>query len=110
MKNILLVSNIILLGLVGYLYYLHFQSPKKTAAQTSTSVKQTSGSGNMVAYIDLDSLQNNYEYYQKLKMDFDRRQAASNNEVTALQKRYQARAQELQQKGPTMNQQEQENA
>lgn len=109
MKNFLLISNIVLLALVGYLYYVHFQSPKKTTVQTSQNSSQPSA-GNKVAYIDLDSLQNNYGYYKKLKEDFERRQTASNNEITGLQKRYQARAQELQQKGPTMNQQEQESA
>lgn len=63
-----------------------------------------------VAYIDLDSLQNNYTYYQKIKGEFEKKQEAANNEITALQKKYQTRAMQLQQKGPAMNQQEQESA
>src|SRR3989442_433318 len=110
MKNILLVSNVILLCLVGYLYYLHFQSPNKNTAQTSQGTIQSANVGSRVAYLDLDSLQNNYEYYKKLKTEFERKQVASNGEIAGLQKKYQARAQQLQQKGPTMNQQEQESA
>ena len=67
-------------------------------------------SGTKVAYLDLDSLQSNYEYYKKINAEFDRKQNASNDEVTNMQKRFQNRAMQLQQKGPTMNQQEQESA
>ncbi|HTM98791.1 MAG TPA: OmpH family outer membrane protein [Pedobacter sp.] len=111
MKNLLLIINVILLVLVGYLYYLQFGSRKTNAAKEVKSF----ATGNLnkdsrVAYIDLDSLQNNYSYYQKIKTDFERRQAAANNEIEAMQKKYQSRAMQLQQKAPTMNQKEQEAA
>ena len=69
MKNILLVINIILLGLVGYLYFLHFQNKKGNVTQEVKSAAP----GNLteksrVAYIDLDSLQNNYTYYKKSRL------------------------------------------
>jgi outer membrane protein len=63
-----------------------------------------------VAYIDLDSLQSNYTYYKKIKTEFERKQDAANNEITGMQKKYQTRAMQLQQKSATMNQQEQEAA
>ena len=63
-----------------------------------------------MAYIDLDSLQSNYQYYKKIKGEYERKQLASNDEITNMQKRYQNRAMQLQQKGPTMNQQEHEAA
>lgn len=63
-----------------------------------------------VAYIDLDSLQNNYTYYKKIKAEFEKKQEAANNEISSLQKKYQTRAMQLQQKGSTMTQQEQESA
>lgn len=111
MKNILLVINIVLLGLVGYLYVLHFQSKKGSV----TPEIKSKASGNVseksrVAYIDLDSLQNNYTYYKKIKGDFERKQAAANDEITSMQKKYQSRAMQLQQKAASMSQQEQENA
>ena len=75
------------------------------------TVRDTSGKeAAKVAYIDLDSLQINYAYYKKIKADFERRQQAANDEITSLQKKYQARAMELQKKGTAMNQQEQESA
>ena len=111
MKNILLVINIILLGLVGYLYYLQFRSSKSsTVHEEKSSTINNLSEKSKVAYIDLDSLQNNYTYYKKIKADFERKQSAANDEITSMQKKYQARAVQLQQKAASMNQQEQENA
>jgi outer membrane protein len=63
-----------------------------------------------VAYIDLDSLQSNYTYYKKLKADFEKKQSAANDQIAGLQKKYQARALQLQQKSSSMTQAEQESA
>ena len=111
MKNILLTFNIVLLALVGYLYYLHFHYEKNTSQPIATSFETNNpGNKSKVAYIDLDSLQNNYGYYKKLKEDFERKQASANDQIAALQKKYQNRAMQLQQKAATMNQKEQEAA
>lgn len=112
MKHFSLIFNVILLLLVGYLYFDKFSSKKSSVLSASTQKCKDSSTnhGNKVAYIDLDSLQTSYEYYKVLKADFERKQAASSNEVADLQRRYQARAMQLQQKGASMNQQEQEAA
>ncbi|MGN6194279.1 MAG: OmpH family outer membrane protein [Ginsengibacter sp.] len=111
MKNILLALNIILLLLVGYLYYLHFKSDKNTVVDHSKpSSVANLNEKSKVAYIDLDSLQNNYSYYKKIKADFERKQSEANDEITSMQKKYQNRAMQLQQKASTMNQKEQEEA
>lgn len=111
MKHFSLIMNVVLLGLIGYLYYVQFSSSKKHTVAALQSCKDSSyNHGNKVAYLDLDSLQGNYEYYKKIKGEFERKQSVSNGEVANMQKRYQNRAIQLQQKGPTMNQQEQEAA
>ena len=111
MKNILLIINIVLICLVGYLYYMHFIDSKKTTVSNIQNRNATGlNSGGKVAYIDLDSLQSNYTYYKKIKTEFERKQDAANNEITGMQKKYQTRAMQLQQKSATMNQQEQEAA
>lgn len=111
MKNILLIINIVLILLVGYLYYLHFQNPKSnTVTETKTPSANTMEEKAKVAYIDLDSLQSNYTYYKKIKADFERKQSSANDEITKMQRKFQARAVQLQQKAATMNQQEQANA
>jgi len=111
MKHFSLILNVVLLLLVGYLYFDKFSSSKKTTIASTQKCKDSSTHhGNKVAYIDLDSLQSSYEYYKILKADFEKKQAASNNEVADLQRRYQSRAMQLQQKGATMTPQEQEAA
>ena len=110
MKNILLIINIILLCLVGYLYYLQFGNNKTKTVQQVKSPEFSSVDKSTVAYIDLDSLQNNYSYYKKIKADFERKQSAANDEITSMQKKYQSRAMQLQQKAATMSQKEQETA
>ena len=111
MKNTLLVINAILILLVGYLYYLHFQESKSPAVKEVKSATMNNvADKSKVAYIDLDSLQNNYGYYKKIKADFERKQSAANDEITSMQKKFQSRAVQLQQKAATMNQKEQETA
>lgn len=111
MKNILLIVNIVLIILVGYLYYLHFnESKSKTKTSVTTEVADNTPEKAKVAYIDLDSLQSNYTYYKKIKEDFEKKQSAANDEITNLQKKFQARAVQLQQKASNMSQQEQANA
>lgn len=110
MKNFLIASNIILLALVGYLYFLHFSHDKKTTSAITRVNDSGEQSKVRVAYIDLDSLQSNYDLYKKIKGESDKKQETASNEITAMQARYQTRAVELQKKGPTMNQQEQNDA
>lgn len=111
MKNALLFINVVLICLVGYLYYLHFHSDKKENTRAIENNSNASVPNNFkVAYIDLDSLQNNYTYYKKVKADFERKQSAANDEIGNIQKKYQNRAMQLQQNGSTMSQQEQQSA
>ena len=97
--------------LVGYLYYLHFNGSKPNHQLSgSPSSPELKSEKSKVAYIDLDSLQSSYGYYQKLKKDFEQKQSLANEEITALQKKYQNRAIQLQQKAATMNPKEQQEA
>ncbi len=111
MKHFSLILNVVLLLLVGYLYIDRFSPSKKTTiAKTQNCKDSSTNHGNKLAYIDLDSLQSSYEYYKILKADFEKKQVASNNEVADLQRRYQTRAMQLQQKGATMTPQQQDAA
>lgn len=109
MNKLLLAINIVLILLVGYLYVLHFQG-NKTPVLITAGNKATPISCNKVAYIDLDSLQSNYVYYKKIKGEFEKRQTSSNDQIVSLQKHYQSRAMQLQQKGSAMTPAEQEAA
>ncbi|MBA2250112.1 MAG: OmpH family outer membrane protein [Chitinophagaceae bacterium] len=112
MKNFSVILNVVLVLLVGYLYFLHFSnsSTSKKTIQATHEQNSVQSSGTKVAYLDLDSLQSNYGYYKKIKAEFERKQQASNDEIVAMQKRYQTRAMQLQQKGTAMSPQDQEAA
>lgn len=112
MKKALLVLNGILLLAVAYLFVLQFKKNDKVVktTKTATTKEVETEPSVLIAYFDLDSLQNNYGYFKKIKADFEKKQAAANNDLVALQKKYQNRAAELQQKAQTMTPQEQEAA
>lgn len=112
MKNVLLILNILLLGLVGYLYFLHFSSDKATTSQNMPSINNSDSLQEKakIAYIDLDSLQSHYAYYEKVKSDLDKKQSSAKERITQLQTKYQSRAAQLQQNANTMTPKEQENA
>lgn len=110
MKNFLLVSNVLLLLLVGYLYYYNFHNKSTVQSVTTKTDSVPKHLGANVAYIDLDSLQSHYEYYKIIRNNLEQKQNASSNEFVSLQKRYQARAAELQQKSATMTPQQQDQA
>lgn len=113
MKNVLFIINVILILLVGFLYFKVFSNkqatvPKSdTAATSEDSLKASIG---RIAYIDLDSLQEHYTYYHKIKADFEKKQGSANNEIASLQKRFQNRTNQLQQQAATMTPDEQEKA
>lgn len=112
MKNVLLIVNVVLILLIGFLYVKVYS--KETAQPVKSGLaldKQDSLSGNgKIAYIDLDSLQAHYSYYQKIKTDFEKKQTSANNEITSMQKRFQNRTGQLQQQAATMTPDQQEKA
>lgn len=111
MKNALLIVNILLIALVAYLYFLQFgnKNPNKTTGSKIELADSVNKKVN-IAYIDIDSLQSNYAYYEKINADFEKKQSAANNELSNMEKKFQNRAKQLQEKAQTMTPQQQENA
>ena len=92
MKN----STNIILGIlalaVGYLYFLHFKTNDPgNSAMPSLPVTGGAGSSNLV-YVNIDSLLDHYELYQKMKSDFEVKQKSTEEEIekrkSALQDEY----------------------
>lgn len=115
MKNVLLIINILLIVLVGYLFYYVFSKDKSAPKKQPIKVENNnpeaaSAPVGQIAYIELDSLEANYEFYQKVKSDYERKQKAAENEILSLQKKYQARTEQLQQQAATMTPEQQEKA
>ena len=109
MRNISTYLSILALVAVGFLYYLHFKGEKKSVKQSSGKV--ITGNNNFrIAYFDIDSLQEKYEYFKDVSGQMKNKEASMSSQMDALQNSYQKRLKELQDKGPTMTQAEGEAA
>jgi outer membrane protein len=89
MRQILLPLNIILLVAVAILYFLHFKSDKKSTVSTTSSRNADSLAVKplKIAYVDLDTIQEHYEYYKEKMTDFDRKKEKADRDLnSAFQK------------------------
>ncbi|WP_207492840.1 OmpH family outer membrane protein [Aridibaculum aurantiacum] len=105
MKNFLLPLNIILVIAVAVLFYLHFSSGKKTTTQVAS---QTSGSAQTgafkLAYFEMDSIDNNYEYLKDVRSQLKSKQQELGGQLNQLKNRYMEKVKKYQQEAPTMTQ------
>ena len=96
-----ILSALALLGVI-VLFILHFSGkPAATAGRTAPARTTASGAlpaGARIAYIDIDTLEANYEYFKNKKEDFTRRQAALENELERSARTLQSEATGLQKK------------
>ena len=107
MKQLSIALNILLLVLVAILFYLHFDSRKKPAVPVQTKATTTTpAAGARIAYFEMDSLQENYNYFKDALNQLKQKEQAMNNELVGLEKSYQKRINEWQQRGASMSQAE----
>ena len=96
MKNLSLVLNIVLLVAVGVLFYLHFAG-KSVEPLPETTVQAGTKSKAVIAYVNSDSLLNNYEFSKeiqdkmknlesKYQAEFANRAKGLENEVSNFQR------------------------
>jgi outer membrane protein len=111
MKQLSLILSIIAVALSGALLFLHVKgsdTPKPVVAPTTTV--GSSNNNFKIAYFELDSLQNNYQYFKDALSTLKSKEESMNNELAALEKSYQKKIAEWQQKGNNMSQAEAEAA
>jgi outer membrane protein len=104
MKNFTIGLNVILVMAVAILFYLQFSSKK-----TNTALAATNTPGNAsfkIAYFEMDSVQNNFEYYKQVAKELGLSQQQKQNELATKKNAYLAKGREYQQKAPTMTQAE----
>jgi outer membrane protein len=91
MERASLIFNVVLLALVGVLFYLHFSSTGKVASVKQTGA-QVSGSNSTdefrIAYFELDSITNSFSMVKDVKSELNREEDKINNEMNQWQKRY----------------------
>lgn len=76
MKQFSIILNILLLFAVSILYYLHFTGNKKNNNSSSSVSKHVDSclGGPVIAYVDLDSLNNNVGYIRSRKKELESEQ------------------------------------
>ena len=114
MKQLSFGLNIILLVLVGILFYLHFDTKNKLGrplaaagySGNSKSTTTTAGAnvpGAKIAYFEMDSLQANYTYFKDALNHLKVKEQAMNAELSGLERAYQKKVSEWQHKGAAMS-------
>jgi outer membrane protein len=101
MKSISWVVNGVLAVAVIVLYILHFNS-------SSTPIKTSAAAagGSKVAYFEIDSIQNNYEFFKEVKSALQVKDMENAKQLTALKNAYVAKYQDLQKNGQYLSQAE----
>lgn len=111
MKNGLLIWNILLTLIVGYLLIVQFSGKKtvKVASErVSASDSTMSGKGFTIAFFEMDSVDANFKLVRDLKAELARKEDAIKNELETLGRNFQQRRNYFQTKleGGTMTQTE----
>lgn len=111
MKQLSLGLNILLLILVGILFYLQFSGGNKAKPVAAVSGKTgdsglVTTSGSRIGYFEMDSLQANYAYFKDALNHLKQKEQAMNAELAGLERNYQVKVSEWQKKGASMSQSE----
>ena len=103
MNRGLLLLNVLLLVLVGVLFYLHFSSTKKEAPKALVSAVPAEKEFR-IAYFEMDSLEASFAMVKDVKSELARKEEAINTELARLEKTYRDKANHYQGQAATMSQ------
>jgi outer membrane protein len=110
MKQISLVLSIVAVSISGVLLFLHLKGNDPVKEVIASPAPVTGSNNFKIAYFELDSLQNNYQYFKDALNTLKGKEESMNSELASLEKSYQKKIAEWQEKGKTMSQAEQEAA
>ena len=105
MKNGLLIWNVILTLIAGYLLFTHFTSTKNGTAANKSSPKDTNAvhSPFRIAYFEMDSIENNFQMVKDVQAEINQKEKEYNNDLAKLDYTYKARYEGYQQKASSMS-------
>lgn len=110
MKNLSLVLNIVLLAAVGYLYYYDFSGKKvkevATKLNSSYTARDSNGHRPLLAYLELDSLNENITYIKERRKELDAELKAIEAEQESGYRGLQAQKDNFLKKGGTITEAE----
>lgn len=116
MKNISIALNVVLLIAVAVLYYFQFSPQKSTQPEveektenehielpTKTADRDTNYVSK-IGYINLDSLQLNYDLYEELKTKLEKKEKSYDSELKTKSAEFQRKIEDFRKKAPSMTQ------
>lgn len=106
-RNVLLALNVVLLILVGVLFYLHFSSSKQIAPAATKVMASASAGPFKIAYFEMDSIENNYQYLKDVKGELKAKENQLTGQLTSLKNKYMDKVKKYQQEAQTMTQEKQ---
>lgn len=99
MKNISLYLNIVLVIAVAVLFYLHFSSsPQSESAKPDGKKGESLSLDDKIAYVNIDTLFENYTFYQDLRDLLLKKQQSSEADLNSRSQSLQRRAMDFQEK------------
>src|SRR5450432_46684 len=110
MKQLSLILSIVAVGISGVLLFLHVKGSDPAKPVTIVPPSVISSNNFKIAYFELDSLQNNYQYFKDALNVLKKKEEIMNNELAYLDKSNKKKIAEWQQKGNNMSQAEAEAA
>jgi outer membrane protein len=110
MKQLSLILSIVAVALSGTVLVRQLNANKKQEPAVVNVPEKAISKEFKIAYFEMDSLENNFSSYKEAIDKVMAKEKALTNDLTYMQRNFQQRAAQLQQKAPTMNQNEGEAA
>jgi outer membrane protein len=95
-----MVNGVLALAII-VLYILHFSNSSPVIKASAAA-----GAGTKVAYFEIDSIQNNYEFFKEVKSSLQVKDMENAKQLTALKNAFAAKYQDLQKNGQSFTQAE----
>ncbi len=107
MKNVSLIINVVLAVAVAVLFYFHFADCAKRNGSHTNGVADSASPGSFkIAYFDMDTLENKYEYLKEVRATLHQKDEANTRVLTQMRNTLAKKYQEYQQKGNSLTQAE----
>ncbi|MCZ2222061.1 MAG: OmpH family outer membrane protein [Chitinophagales bacterium] len=108
MKNFTTVLSIILAIAVGVLFYFQFSDKKgkNNLSQQNNSINNATEGSFKIAYFEMDSIENQYEYLKDVRNSLRSLEQKKGNELNQLRNAGHAKIMEYQKRSNTMTEQE----
>lgn len=107
MKNGLLIWNVLLTIVAGYLLFAHFGTGKKSNDPVVRNAGRDSAVANgpfRIAYFEMDSIENNFQMVKEVKAEISKKEESINMELDRMDKAYKTKVNNYQNQSQSMTQ------